>query len=89
MKISQENGDATDEGPKAHELFSNLFFGLSKDYITFEWADYKTKKNQEAVFGPLTLDVGPKSLTNALQEFYDFAIDGYICPDVILIIAFK
>ena len=66
----------------AHELFTNLFFGLSKDYITFDWSEYKTKKNQDAVFGPLTMDIEPKSLHNSLESFYNFSIDGYKCPDV-------
>jgi len=70
-----------EDGINAHDLFSNLFFGLSKDFITFEWADYKTKKNQDAVFGPLTMDIEPKTLQASLDAFYNFSIDGYKCPD--------
>lgn len=73
-------------GSMAQELVNNLFFGVSKDYITFDWSDYKTKKNQDAVFGPLNIDLGPKTLMASLESFYNFSIDGYKCPDVATII---
>ena len=55
---------------------------MSKDFITFEWSDYKTKKNQDAIFGPLNVDLGPKNLSSSHEAYYNFAIDGYKCPDV-------
>ena len=37
--INQDNNNAKDQA--ANSNFKDLFFGTSKDFITFEWADFK------------------------------------------------
>lgn len=61
--------------------FKDLFFGTSKDFITFEWADFKSKKDLDAVFGPINLSITQKDLMASLDSYINFSVDGYQTPN--------
>ena len=67
---------------KESQDVNELLFGKMKDYITFEFDDYKTKKGQESVFGPININTKDGTLKRALESHFSSAIDGYRSPNV-------
>lgn len=61
--------------------FQGLFFGKSKDFITFEWAEVTSKKEQDSVFGPINININEKDLMSGLDAFTNFIVDGYRSPN--------
>jgi len=77
--INQDNNNAKDQA--ANSDFKDLFFGTSKDFITFEWADFKSKKDLDAIFGPTNLSITQKDLMASLDSYINFSVDGYQTPN--------
>jgi len=79
-----EEGLAFDSRPKSDKeentSINDLFFGKSKDFITFEWSDFKSKKSQDSVYGPINLNIGNQDLMSALDSYTNFTVDGYQAP---------
>lgn len=80
LNIIQPKSDEEHKN-NSNEL-SNLFFGKSKDFITFEWSEFKTKKNQESIFGPINLNISHGDLMSALEGYTNFSVEGYQTPNV-------
>jgi hypothetical protein len=57
------------------------FFSKAKEFITFEWAEVKSKKNQDAILGPISIDINQKDLMSGLDAFFNFSVDGYRSPN--------
>jgi len=77
-----EEGLLLDANAKENNNFNDLFFGTSKDFITFEWADFKSKKDLDAIFGPINLSITQKDLMSSLDSYINFSVDGYQTPNV-------
>lgn len=82
---NQSSIDETTQNDFSTEELNEFFFGTTKDEIIFEWSEYKTKKGQNAIFGPITLDIKQQTIAKALETHFNCAIEGYKSPDVSLI----